>query len=229
MKQSNYSRIINDQESGKALTVVLVLILLLIGAAAFWVIFNIYAKPFNPVVLTKPEQKILDEKIAIIEKSAHTSGNQQKPIGKINFQDGRLKPEAYSEENAKREINLSERELNSLIKDPDVAKRVAIDLSDNLLSVKLLVPMDEEFPILGGKTIKLHFGTILAYRDNSLVVAMKGISIGGVPLPSAWWGGIKNQNLVEYFGGNNGFWDNLAAGISDVKITDGSMYIKLKE
>ena len=229
MKQSNDSKSYYDQDSGKVLTVVLILVLLLVGAAAFWVILNIYAKPFNPVVLTKPEQKILDEKITIIEKSAHTSRNQQNPVGNINYQDGRLKPEPYSEENAKREINLSERELNSLIKDPEVARRVAIDLSDNLLSVKLLVPMDEEVPILGGKTVKLHFGTVLAYRDNSLIVAMKGISVGGVPLPSAWWGDIKNQNLVEYFGNNNGFWDSLAAGISDVKISDGHMYIKLKE
>ena len=218
-----------ESESGRVLTIVLIVILLIAGISAFWIVRNIYAKPFDPVVLSQPEKKVLDDKISLLEKSANTSRYQQASAGSVSFPDGRLKPEPYSEKDAKREITLTERELNSLISDPEIARNVAIDLSDNLLSVKILVPMDEEFPILGGKTIKLHFGTTLAYSDNNLVVAMRGISIGGVPLPSAWWGGIKNENLVEYFGGNGGFWDTLAAGISDVKITDGQMYVKLKE
>ena len=48
-----------------------------------------------------------------------------------------LEPEAYSEEGAKREISLTEKELNALIaNNPEVAQRVAIDLSENLISVK---------------------------------------------------------------------------------------------
>ncbi len=213
-------------ESGKVLPIILIVVLIIIVGSVFWVKQNLYAKPFDQVVLTPPEQVVLDKKL---EKLNESSLNSPTVVENISFVNERPDPEPYSEKNLKREIKLSEKELNSLIKDPQLAKTIAVDLSDDLLSVKMLIPMDEEFPILGGKTIKLHFGTILAYRDDNLVVAMKGISLGGVPLPSAWWGGIKNQNLVEYFGGEKGFWNTLASGISDVKITEGEMYVKLKE
>ena len=213
-------------ESGKVLPIILVVVLIIIVGSVFWVKQNLYAKPFDQVVLTPPEQVVLDKKL---EKLKESSDSSPKIVENINFVDKRPDPEPYSEKNSKREIKLSEKELNSLIKGPQLAKTIALDLSEDLLSVKMLIPMDEEFPILGGKTIKLHFGTILAYRKDSLVVAMKGISLGGIPLPSAWWGGIKNQNLVEYFGGETGFWNTLAAGISDVKISEGEMYVKLKE
>ena len=219
----------SNSESGSVLIILVVIILIIFAAGGFWVWQNLYAKQFNAVELTQPEKKVLALKLNVLEQSARKSQNQQNNPGEIDYRDGKLRPEAYSEKDAKREIYLTERELNSFISDPNIAKNVAVDLSDDQLSVKVLMPLDEELPILGGKTIKLHFGTTLAYRDNNLVVIMNGISIGGVPIPSAWWGGIKNQNLVEYFGGSNGFWNKLSAGISDFRITDGKMYVKLKE
>ena len=87
----------------------------------------------------------------------------------------------------KEEISLSEKELNALIaKDSETAKRVAIDLADDLVSVKLSVPVDEDFPILGGKTLRLFFGVTLSFKDDRPIVAVRGVSLGGVPLPSAW-------------------------------------------
>ena len=217
-------------ESGSVLIILLVIMLVVIAAGGLWVWQNFYAGPFTPVELTTPEKKKLKFKLFALEQSAKKSANQQKNTGEgIVYGDGKLKPEPYSEKNASREIFLTERELNSFIKDPGIARNVAVDLSDDQLSVKVLMPLDDNFPILGGKTIKLHMGTTLAYSDNNLVVVMNGISVGGVPIPSAWWGGIKNKNLVEHFSGNNGFWETLSAGISDFRITDGKLYVKLKE
>jgi hypothetical protein len=125
---------------------------------------------------------------------------------------------------------LTEREVNSLIaKDAEMAKHVAVDLADNLVSVQLVVPVTEEMPIVGGKTLKLNFGVELSYANGKPVVAMQGISLGGVPLPSAWWGDIKHINLVEEFGGPGGFWDQFAKGVQDLKIQDGRLRIILKE
>ncbi len=218
-----------NSESGSVLIILLVIILVIVAAGAFWIWQNLYAQPFQAVELTQPEKKILAQKLNVLENSARKPGDRQNNQGEIDYSDDILRPEAYSEKNASREIFLTERELNSFIKDPGIAKNVAVDLSDDQLSVKIRMPLDEDFPILGGKTIKLHMGTTLAYSDNNLVVIMNGISVGGVPIPSAWWGGIKNKNLVSYFGGNNGFWDTLSAGISDFRITDGKLYVKLKE
>ena len=197
--------------------------------SAWWVKQNIYASQFEPTRLSAKEQQVLDSKLARLEESAV----KEKPSLKKAKPDQpwmSLEPEPYSEDNAKREISLSEKELNALIaKDPETAKRVAIDLADDLLSVKLLVPVDDDFPILGGKTLRLFFGVTLSYGKNWPIVAIRGVSLGGVPLPSAWWGDIKNKNLVEEFGSEGGFWDLFSKGVEDIKIREGHLRIKLKE
>jgi len=120
--------------------------------------------------------------------------------------------------------------LNALIaNNPEVAQRVAIDLSENLVSVKLVVPMDEEIPILGGKTLRLNLGIIVGYENERPLVALKGVSLGGIPLPNAWLGNLKNRNLVKEFGAEGGFWKFFSDGVADLKVQEGHIRIKLKE
>jgi cytoskeletal protein RodZ len=195
---------------------------------AWWVNQYLYAATFEPTQLTKSEQRSLDSKMAQLRQVAESGSSSSKP--KVSSPDGPIEPEPYSEEGASREIQLTEREVNSLIaKDVEMAKHVAVDLADNLVSVKLVVPVTEEMPIVGGKTLKMNFGVELSYANGKPVVAMQGISLGGVPLPSAWWGDIKHINLVEEFGGPGGFWDQFAKGVQDLKIQDGQLRITLKE
>ena len=194
----------------------------------WWVKHNIYASEFTPTVLTVKEQKALDSKLARLEE---TTNKDLVVTEKRRLEKGApLEPEAYSEEGAKREINLTEKELNALIaNNPEVAQRVAIDLSENLVSVKLVVPMDEEIPILGGKTLRLSLGVILGYENGRPVIALKGISLGGIPLPNAWLGNLKNRNLVKEFGAEGGFWKLFSDGVADLKVQEGHILIKLKE
>ncbi len=195
---------------------------------AWWVNQYLYAATFEPTQLTETEQRSLDHKMAQLGQGDDSNTPPLKP--KVLSAEGPIEPEPYSEEGAPRQINLTEREVNSLIaKDAYMAKHVAIDLATNLLSVKLVVPVDEEMPIVGGKTLKLNFGVELSHVDGKPVVAMQGISLGGVPLPSAWWGDIKHLNLVEEFGGSGGFWDQFAKGVKDLSIQDGQLKITLKE
>ena len=66
-----------------------------------------------------------------------------------------LEPEPYTEVGASRALWFSEEELNALLaNNTDLARRLAIDLSDDLVSATLLVPVDPDFPILGGHTLK---------------------------------------------------------------------------
>jgi hypothetical protein len=195
---------------------------------AWWVKHYIYASKFTPTVLTVKEQKTLDSKLAKLEATA----NKDPVVPKKKRQDKGtpLEPEAYSEEGAKREISLTEKELNALIaNNPEVAQRVAIDLSDNLISVKLVIPIDEEIPILGGKTLRLNLGVILGYENERPVVALKGVSLGGIPLPNAWLGNLKKKNLVKEFGAEGGFWKLFSDGVADLKVQEGHILIKLKE
>ena len=201
--------------------------LISIGGTMWWMNSNIYAKPFDPTELNKREQATLDEKFDRLEQSAMSA----KPANAAPVPPGGpLKPEAYSEDDAKRLVEFTERELNSLIaNDRYMAQRVAVDLADDLVSVKLLMPMDQDLPILGGKTLRFNFGVTLGYANGKPIVTPRGISLGGVPIPSAWWGGIKNQNLVEHFGQEGGFWDQFSKGVENISVKDGHLQIKLKE
>jgi len=56
-----------------------------------------------------------------------------------------------------------------------------------------------------------------------------GISLGGIPMPNAWLGNMKNVNLVGEFGTEDGFWAIFSEGIRSIKVREGSLQITLKE
>ncbi len=209
---------------GTAAAVILVSALI----TAWWVKHNIYASQFKPTQLNVKEQQVLDSKLARLEASAQKTGGTALP--KYAEPQKPLKPEPYTEEGAKREINLTEKELNALIANqPEIAQRVAIDLSDNLVSVKLVVPVDDEVLFLGGKTLRLNLGLSLSYQAGQPVVALQGVTLGGIPLPNAWLGGVKYKNLVNEFGTEGGFWKLFADGVENLQVRDGRIHIRLKE
>jgi hypothetical protein len=212
----------------QVLGIVAVVIIVTALLTAWWVKHYIYASKFTPTTLTAKEQKVLDSKLAKIEATANKT--PVVPKKKRHDKGVSLEPEAYSEKGAKREISLTEKEMNALIaNNPEVAQRVAIDLSDDLVSVKLVVPIDKEIPVLGGKTLRLNLGVILRYENERPVVALKGVSLGGIPLPNAWLGNLKNKNLVKEFGTEAGFWKLFSDGVADLKVQRGRILIKLKE
>ena len=203
-----------------------IVVLVTIGATLWWANRYIYATEFTPTKLSAAEQQELDRKLSKLDAAGTT------PLGRRPARDGNgpLEPEPYSENDADREINLTERELNSLVaKNEEAAERVAIDLADDLVSLKLLVPFDDDFPFIGGTTLRLAAGLELGYADGHPIVAVRGLSLGGIPLPKAWWGDIKNKNLVEEFGGPGGFWDQFSKGVEGIRVREGRLWIKLRE
>jgi hypothetical protein len=194
----------------------------------------IFPAEFRPVELSAKEEQVLNAKLERLDtlQARRTRGATR--IARQNAADAAnpefLEPEAYSEAGADRSITLSERELNGLLaKNTDLARKLAIDLSENLLSAKLLVPVDEDFPILGGQILKVRAGLELAYRGNRPIVVLKGVSVMGVPVPNAWLGGMKNIDLVEYYGQETGFWKAFADGVDNIHIEDGNITMVLKE
>jgi len=209
----------------KIFLIVIVTMLVSIGVTLMVVKYYFFPSEFKPVQLSAKEEQVLDAKLDRLES---LDAAYQPRRGAVNS--SVLKPEAYSEEGADRSIRLSERELNSLLaKNTDLARKLAIDLSDNLMSAKLLLPVDEDFPIMGGKILKVRAGVELAYRDSKPIVILKGVSIMGVPIPNAWMGGLKNIDLVEEFGSGDGFWKAFADGVQDIRIVEGNLQIELKE
>ncbi len=202
------------------------LLLLIAGATAvlitLWGVKNyLLVSDFTPVTLNPAEARQLERKLSALE-TLDTNQSDDRTTS--------LEPEPYSEAGARRSIQLNEKEINALLaKNTDLAHKLAIDLADDLLSITLLLPMDETFPILGGQTLRLRAGAELAYRDGRPVVVLKGVTIMGIPLPNAWLGGLKNIDLVEEFGGNEGFWQRFADGIDQILVEEGRLAITLKE
>lgn len=202
--------------------------------AAAW--FYLSPRPFKPVVLTPEEQLLLEAKLDRVEEltgmqppgAGATAENG--PAGKDFTPDGRLRPEAYTEEAADREVRFSERELNAMIAtNTDLADKFAVDLADNLVSARLLIPVDPDFPVLGGKTLRARAGVEVAYREGRPVVRIRGVSLMGVPMPNAWLGGLKNIDLVQEFGAEKGFWKAFADGVESISVREGRIHIVMKE
>ncbi|NOQ41387.1 MAG: arginine N-succinyltransferase [Desulfuromusa sp.] len=210
--------------------VVLVMVLTIVGtifAAKTW----FFPRPFTPVVLSQKEETRLEEKLQqfeMLDSSPVTTSIQKNADKKSSG--GSLKPEAYSEEGASRAISLSEREVNALLaKNTDLADKLVIDLSDDLVSARLLIPVDPDFPMFGGKTLRVKAGVELAYREARPVVKIRGVSIMGVPVPAAWMGGHKNIDLIEQFGADEGFWKTFSDGVDSITVQEGQLHIQLKE
>jgi len=219
--------------SGLKIFFIILVTIVLTAALTFWIVRSyIFPAEFKPVQLSASEEQVLEAKLQRLDTlQTHGTRGSVKARQRNNDAQGEfLEPEAYSEVGASRTINLTERELNGILaKNTDMAKKLAIDLSEDLMSAKLLVPVDEDFPVMGGQILKVRAGMELAYRNDRPVVILKGVSVMGVPIPNAWLGGMKNIDLVKYYGNESGFWSAFAGGVKDISIKDGSVTLLLKE
>ncbi len=217
-----------DYFSGKqVLGIVFASMFIAIIATAFVIKLYFFPAPFTPVELSQKESQQLAAKLEKFEgfKSQAAAQKQNEFTRK-----GTLKPEQYSEVGLSRTIKFTERELNAMVaKNTELADKLAIDLAENMVSIKLLIPLDPDFPMLGGKTLKVNAGAEFAYREGRPVIKIKGVSLMGVPMPNAWLGGIKNIDLIREFGGDRGFWKSFANGVNSISVDDGFLKIQLKE
>ena len=198
--------------------IVVITMVITLGVGYWAVKTYMFPTEFTPVTLNQKEQQQLEQKL---ERLGGHTPSAKKPT---------LKPEAYSEVGASREIKLSEKELNALLaNNTELASKLAIDLSDNLASAKLLIDMDPEFPVLGGKTVKVTAGMELGVTNGKPRAVLKGVSVWGVPLPNAWLGNMKNTDLIQEFGQAGGFWQAINEGVEVIEVKDGQLFIKLKE
>jgi hypothetical protein len=190
-------------------------------AVGYWVATTyLFPVSFKPVQLSATEEQRLDAKLQRIGVQRVRPAEPREP----------LVPERYSEGGASREIRFTQRELNALIaNDPELATRLAIHLSRDLASAKLLIDLDPDFPVIGGRTLRVTAGMELGVRDGRLRAVLKGVSVWGVPLPNAWLGNLKNTDLVAEFGDAGGFWQAMRDGVESVDVRDGYLRVKLRE
>ena len=215
----------------QVLLIILVTMVVTIGGTYWFAKTYIFAREFKPVELSAKEEVVLENKLRALGYDVEVSRppRNMDPHAQLD-EYGYLKPERYSEAGAQRVVSFNERELNALLaKNTDLAKKLAIDLSDDLVSAKLLMPMEPDFPVLGGKTLRFNAGVEMAYREGRPIVVLKGVSIMGVPIPNAWLGNLKNIDLIQEFGTDAGFWKSFSEGVENIQVVEGRIKIKLKE
>lgn len=195
--------------------ILLLVILVSVGLSLWLVQSLLMPKQLEPVSLSQPEQRQLEQKMQrLLPEQAEQAAQ----------------PQPYVEDPASREILLSERELNALIaRNPELAQRLAIHLDQDLASITLLLPLDPQLPLLGGQTLKIRAGLELRYLDGRPVMILRGVSLWGVPLPNAWLGERKHIDLVAEFGEGDGFWQGLQAGIAELEVQRGQLRLRLRE
>ena len=187
------------------------------------IVIKLYVFPdqLQPVELREREKQELNQKLQRL-------GYQDQAFV-VPAEGGRLRPRAYSEAGASREVRFSERELNGLLaKNTDLARKLAIDLADNLASARLVVPLDPDLPLLGGQTLRMSAGLEVDFAANRPVIRLRGVSAWGVPLPNAWLGNLKHVDLVDRYGEQGGFWQSFAAGIETIEVRDGELLVRLR-
>ncbi len=215
----------NDDEHTKkrgclgTLGIILITCIVSVVVSLFAVNYFLFPGKLDPVELSQKEESKLNSKLKQFGLPTLPSDNGT-----------RIEPEPYTEVGANREINFTEKELNAMLaKNTELADQVAIDLSENLASAKIIIPLDPDFPILGGKTLKVNAGAELSYANGRPTVILKGVKVWGVPIPNAWLGNLKNVDLVKEFGGDEGFWQSFADGVDNISVGEGQLKIKLKE
>jgi hypothetical protein len=215
----------------RVLLIVLVTMAVTLAGSYWFLKTYLFTREFKPVELTTKEQQVLGGKLRQLgfEPDGRTVAGQRPAASEFDAH-GALKPERYTEAGARREVSFNEREINGLLaKNTDLARKLAVDLSRDMVSVKLLVPVDPDFPVLGGQTLRFNAGVELFYRNGRPSVILKGVSVMGVPVPNAWLGGLKNVDLVEEAGGRPGFWKAFSEGVEDIRVDEGQIKVRLKK
>jgi len=206
---------------GKLLVIVLATVAVTLGAV--WLVRTyIYPALFQPVELSVSEKRVLDEKLEVLGVDGVSASAPTADLP--------LAPAPYTESAAQRRLVFSEREINALIgHNTDLASRLAIDFANDLASARLLLPMNDDFPFVGGRTIRIDAGLEMSFADGRPLLILRGVSVMGVPVPDAWLGNIRNVDLVAQFGGDRGVWQRLAAGIASLQVADGELVLELEE
>jgi hypothetical protein len=222
--------------SGLQVAGIVVVAIISTAAATIWIARGyLFPGQFEPVELSSAEQRTLDAKLERFETITLPASTTRPSPRSPARSDARSDQEwldsgAYDESGAGRDVELSERELNALLaRDPEIARRAAIDLSDDLASARILVPLDPDLPIFGGRTLRVSAGVELAFADGRPSVVLRGVSLMGVPIPNAWLGNLKNVDLVERYGADAGVWRAFAAGIEHIEVRDGRLHVRLRE
>ena len=167
-------------------------------------------RPIKPVQLTAEEKVVVQQKVEAIQQVEAE------------------KPAEPTYEKGKKEIVLTERELNGLLNEhTNLGQKLKLELATDAVHARYEADLDPDVPIVGGKKLKARARFIVKTNEGVPSFVLDDFTLWGVSLPNDWLGQLKGKDLLgEILGGGKG---GKIAGIEEMKVSSGELKIKLKE
>jgi len=178
---------------------VLAVLMVSAGAAYYWW----SNRPIKPVVLDQQEQLALDKKVDAVQERTYQPGGKT--------------------------LILTEKEVNALFHhNTGMGDKVRFELANNAIHARIRTDLDEEIPIVGGRTLKAKARFKLTDSQNKPAIILDDLTVWGISIPNAWLADLKGENLISNLGidlSNN----RIADGVKDIEVDHGKITITLAE
>ena len=195
-------------------TLLVVLILLAVAAGLWWWL----TRPIQPVVLSPTEKAVVEEKIAVIQSSGSDP----------TFTPAPAKPSEPTYEKGKKDIILTEREINGLLNaNTDLGQSLSFQLGTDVVLARIETDLDPDLPLIGGRKFKARARFLVSEASGQPSFIIDDLTIWGISLPNEWLGGLKGRNLLAELLGSNS--NGKVPGIESFTIRPGQLTIKLAE
>ena len=178
-----------------------VLALLLVSTAAAYYWWS--NRQIDPVTLNTAEQQVLDNKIETAQERTYQAG------GKI--------------------LVLTEREVNALFHhNTGLGDKVRFELANNAIHARIQTDLDQDLPLVGGRTLKAKARFKLTDTDNRPAIILDDLTVWGISLPNAWLADLKGKNLITNLGIDTKN-HRISQGIDDITVDNGKITIHIAD
>ncbi|MCW1884345.1 hypothetical protein OKA04_06350 [Luteolibacter flavescens] len=180
-----------------------IIAVLLVGIGLVWWT----NRPIKPVQLSAEEKAVVQQKVEAIQQV-----------------EGPAEP---TYEKGKKEIVLTERELNGLLNEhTTLGEKLKLELATDAVHARYEADLDPDMPVVGGKKLKARARFIVKTTEGIPSLVLDDFTLWGVSLPNDWLGQLKGKDILgEILGAKGG----KVAGIEEMKVSSGELTIKLKE
>lgn len=201
-----------------AFFVLLALVLILV---ALWWWHN---RPIKPVQLSAQEKVVVEEKLQRVQPAAlRDDRGADSPV--VSAAEAETATDTEYQK-GKKEFIITERELNGLLNEhTKLGDSLRFELYDGEVRARAATKLDEDFPIIGGKTLKMRARFFAETTNGVPSLVLDDLTVWGVSLPNDWIGGLKGQNILGEVLGTG---DNIS-GVEHLEVQRGQLWIKLKE
>jgi hypothetical protein len=184
----------------------LVVVLLAVVGLMWW-----HNRPIKPVQLSVEEKAAVEAKVEAMQ-------NVEAPA----------KPAEPTYEKGKKEIILTERELNGLLNEhTTMGEQLKFELATNAVHARIETDLDPDLPLVGGKHLKARARFIVKTENGNPSLILDDLTVWGVSLPNDWLAQLKGKDILgEVLGGGKG---GKVAGIEEMSVEPGQLKIRLKE